>query len=65
VGAGLKRSYSGLDPKERQKQAVDEAFFALPDGPLRSAILLYFSSAGIKRDELSAPAKQWLADRGL
>lgn len=60
----MKRSYSCLDPKERQKQAQDEAFYALPDGPLRSAILAFFLKRET-RESLPHAATEWLSQRGL
>lgn len=58
----MKRAYLDMAPPLRHGEALDEAFFDLPDGRLRSTLL-----AALRRQTPASDPSSvaWLAARGL
>ncbi|HRO60253.1 MAG TPA: hypothetical protein PK177_13980 [Burkholderiaceae bacterium] len=67
----MKRAYSPLSSTERRARALDEAFFDMPDTPLRSELVVHLRPpttripAPLPCDQLSPRAVAWLAERGI
>lgn len=64
----MKRAYAPLNDRDRRARAEDEAFFDLPGNATRLDILCVLGLTGLRRipiTEACAPARAWLADRGI
>lgn len=64
----MKRTYARLNQAARRVTAHDEAFFLMPDTPLRSELIAHFRTgkqAPAPFETLSDRARQWLDERGL
>ncbi len=60
----MKRGYAVLPPPERHARARDEAYYTLRDHRIRP-LVLKFLGGRLSRETLPAPARDWLAARGL
>lgn len=56
--------YRPMAPRERAAEALDEAFFDLPDGRLRTALVAVLE-ARLPASALPANARDWLTRRGV
>lgn len=64
----MKRTYARLNRAGRRVTAEDEAFFLMPDTPLRSELIAHLRTgrqAPAPFETLSDRARQWLDERGL